>query len=1005
MANIPSVSSCVALLGWVTTIGCLAGQPTAPTADPTELPRIAPVEPKDALDTFRLRPGFRIELVAAEPLIRDPIEITFDENGRMFVVEMIDYSELRDAQPHLGRIRWLEDSDGDGQFDNSNVYADDLPWPTGVFCWDGGIFVAATPDVLYLKDTDGDGKADQRKIAFTGFASDYAPYRTNQLNMQAMLNSLRWGLDNRIHGATGPNAGDVSSPLTPDAPTLNLRGRDFAFDPRSLKLNPEAGGGQYGLSFDDRGRRFTCNNSDHIRVFMADARYTSRNPWFAFPPALVSIAADGPAAEVFRTSPEEPWRVLRTQWRVAGLVPGPIEGGGRASGYFTSATGITIYRGDAWPAEYVGDAFIADCGSNLIHRKRLHADGVALTAQRPDDERGIEFAQCSDVWFRPVQFANAPDGTLYVIDMYREIIEHPWSLPPAIKERLDLNSGNDRGRIYRIVPDGFKQRPPPRLSAASTTELVETLTHPNAWHRETAARLLYTRQERATAQPALEQLLRDPNSALGRLHALYVLDGLSTLTLEHLIPALTDPDDRIREHALALSERWLRTPGPAPDELRTAVLRMVDDPSPHVRYQLAFTLGEFSHPHRIESLATVARRDASSAWTRAAVLSSLSDGTDEMFRQVIRWFAPAETLAASTPAAYAFLRELVEVIGAKNVGPEVNAVLEFVQQADPAVAFTLVHALGQGLQRARASLPTGQLEPILSRASALADARSAPEVTRVQAIELLGLTPFSGSGKQLLGLLRIDEAQAIQSAALRTLGRFADPDVGKALVAAWPAFTPRLRDETLPILLARPDRIDALLTAVESKSVRRNDFSSVQLDFLMNHRDSRIRSEAIRLLAGPPAPSRTAVLAQFQPALEMQGDPDRGRPIFVERCSSCHRLGGEGFLLGPDLASVRNSGKEKLLIGILDPGSEVLPQYVAYEIETHDEESLLGIIVNESTASVTLRQAYANESVIPRSQILRMRSQGVSIMPEGLEAELTPQAMADLLEYIATAVP
>jgi putative heme-binding domain-containing protein len=351
------------------------------------------------------------------------------------------------------------------------------------------------------------------------------------------------------------------------------------------------------------------------------------------------------------------------------------------------------------------------------------------------------------------------------------------------------------------------------------------------------------------------------------------------------------------------------------------------------------------------------------------------------------------------------LRELVEVIGAKNAVPEVNAVLEFVQRADPAIAFTLVHALGQGLQRARASLPTSQLEPILSRASTLAGDPATPEAARVQAIELLGLTAFSNSGKQLLERLRIDEPQAVQSAALRTLGRFADPDVGGALLAAWPGFTPRLRDEALPILLARPDRIEFLLTAVESKSLRRGDFSSVQLDFLMNHRDGRIRSKAVRLLAGPPAPSRAAVLAQFQPALEIQGDPGRGRPIFVERCSSCHRLGGEGFLLGPDLTSVRNSGKEKLLIGILDPGSEVLPQYVAYEVETHDEESLLGIIVNETAASVTLRQAYAKESVIPRNQILRMRSQGVSIMPEGLEAELTAQAMADLLEYIATAVP
>ena len=624
----------------------------------------------------------------------------------------------------------------------------------------------------------------------------------------------------------------------------------------------------------------------------------------------------------------------------------------------------------------------------------------------PRTNAATEFATCTDVWFRPVQFANAPDGTLYVIDMYREIIEHPWSLPPGIKEHLDLNSGNDRGRIYRIVPDGFQQRPAPRLGMASTVDLVQTLAHPNAWHRETAARLLYTRQDRPAAQPALESLLRNLASPLGRLHALYALDGLGALTVDHVNRALSDPDERVREQAIRLSERWLRDPEPPADDLRTTLLRiLVDDPSPHVRYQLAFTLGEFDHPDRISALAILAQRDADSTWTRAAILSSLAEGTGEMFQRISRWFTAAAVNAAPPPAAYDFLRELVEVIGTKNSGPEVQLVLDFVQRAEPAVAFTLVHALGQGLQRARAPLATDQFEPVLAQASAIAADRSTLASTRVQAIELLALTRFPDSGQALLELLRIDEPQPVQSAALRTLASFAEPAVGPALVRAWPGLTPRLREETIPILLARPDRIAALLAAVETRVIRRSDFTSVQLDFLMNHRESSIRAEAIRLLTGPPAASREETLARFRPALDLPGDAARGQPIFIERCASCHRLGGEGHLLGPDLASVRNAGKEKLLIGILDPGREVLPQYLAYEVETRDEESLLGIVVNESATSVTLRQAYAKETVVFRQQILTMRSQGISIMPEGLEAELTPQALADLLEFIATASP
>ena len=978
----------------------------APEVDLNELKRLPPVEAKDALKTFKVRSGFRLELVAAEPLIRDPIEICFDENGRMFVVEMIDYSELRDAKPHLGRIRMLEDTDGDGRFDKSTVFVDDLPWPTGVFWANGGLYVAATPDIWFCRDTNGDGKADTRELVFTGFAIDYAPYATNQLNMQAMLNSLRWGLDNRIHGCTAPNGGEITSPRSGATNTVNVRGRDFAFDPRTLRLAVEAGGGQYGMAFDDRGRRFTCNNSDHIRVFMYDAHYAARNPFFNLPPALQSIAVDGPAAEVFRTSPDEPWRVIRTRWRVSGAVPGIIEGGGRASGYFTSATGLMIYRGDAWPEEYVGDAFIADCGSNLVHRKKVRPDGMALKAERPADEQRTEFLTSTDTWFRPVQLANAPDGSLYVIDMYREIIEHPWSLPPSLKKHLDLNAGNDRGRIYRIVPDRYRQPKSPRLGQTGSAELVKVLEHRNAWHRETAARLLYERQDKA-AVPALERLLRESQSPLGRMHALHVLDGLGALNAGHLQQALDDADERVREHAVRLTEGLvgvapvsrlpaeISEPSPA---LASHLLRLTNDPSIHVRYQLAFTLGEVSHQGKIPALAAIVHRDAADSWVRAAVLSSLARDSGAMFRELT--VTPATIPAGLQP----FLRELVQVIGARPDTNDVAAVLDFVAQStDPALAFALIHGLGEGLQRARAALPAESIRPVIARAAMLAADRSQPAAARVEAVELLALTTFAESGARLLSLLELNEPQTVQLAAMHTLGRFTDAKIGPALTQRWTSLTPRLREETLRVLLARPERATALLQAVEEHTIRRADLASTQIDFLTNHRDAALRSRAIQLLTSATKGTRHDVVTAFQPALSLSGDVGRGKKIFVERCASCHRLGGEGFLLGPDLVSVRNAGKEKMLINILDPSREVLPQYLAYEVETKDDETLQGVLVDETPTAITLRQTYAKDAVIPRANIASIRSHGRSIMPDELEAGLKPQDMADLLEFVGTA--
>lgn len=970
-----------------------------PEVDLKELRRFPPIEAAQALDTFSVKPGFRVELVASEPLLRSPIEICFDENGRMFVVEMIDYSELRGVQPHLGRIRLLEDTDGDGRYDQSAVYADNLPWPTGVFWANGGVFVAATPNIYFLKDTNGDNRADVRQTVFSGFGIDYAPYETNRLNVQAMLNSFRWGLDNRIHGVTSPNGGRVSSMLFSNAAPVPLRGRDFTFDPRVLLLQAEAGGGQYGQCFDDRGRRFTCNNSDHIRVFMFEDRYAALNPSFHLPPALVSIAADGPAAEVFRRSPDEPWRVIRTRWRVSGAVPGIIEGGGRASGYFTSATGLGIYRGDAWPADYVGDAFIADCGSNLIHRKKVRDRDVEPVAERPPDELKTEFLTSTDTWFRPVQIVNAPDGALYVIDMYREIIEHPWSLPPALKKHLDLNAGSDRGRIYRIVPEGFKQPKPPRLGQATTEELVRTLEHRNAWHRETAARLLHERQDQTRAVPALEQLLRASPSALGRLHALHVLNGQGALRRDHVMAALADQDERVREHAAALAEKFLADKLSANEPLVQKLARMSEDPALRVRYQLAWTLGYVPVADRLGPLLAVLRRDAADRWIRVAVLNSLPDGAGEMFTRLSQdagFFVPT--------SGHEFLGELARLIGAQHRSSDVEAVLDYiVGSTNPATAFPLVRAMGEGAQRARVPLPAAKLAPVFAKARQLLEDRSASELNRVQAAETLGLTTYDASGAMLAAILTRTEPQALQLAAMSALGKFTDARVGPQLLQVWRSFTPRLRDTALEILLARVDRVASLLQAVEDGQLRRTDLSTIQTRFLTNHRDAKIRARAARLWATPAPGKRQAAVDAMMPALQLAGDAAKGRKHFTERCAACHRLAGEGFLLGPDLTSVRGNGREKLLISIVDPNREVLPQYISYDVETKEEESVFGVIAAESSTSVTVRQAYGKETVVPRTAIAGIRSQGQSLMPEELEAALTPQDMANLLEFVMTA--
>ncbi|MFM8892496.1 MAG: PVC-type heme-binding CxxCH protein, partial [Planctomycetia bacterium] len=335
-----------ALVRGVTITVCLVAALAAVSrAEPVEtLPRIPPREPAAAVRSFAVPPGFRIEQVAAEPLVHSPVAIDFDPRGRCYVVEMIDYSEQADDR--LGAVRILDDTDGDGRMDTSVVFARDLSWPTGVLCYDGGVFVCAAPDILYLKDTDGDGTADLRRVVFTGFS---------RANVQGLLNSLRWSVDNRVHGATSSSgAPRVTRPDDPTVAAVNLRGRDFSFDPRSLDLRPETGVLQHGMAFDDWGRKFVSGNSNPVEMVFFEDRYAARNPAHAMPPSRGSIAVDGGTAAVFRSSPVEPWRILRTKMRLADPKLGIVEGGGRPAGYFTGASGITVYRGDALPEEQPG---------------------------------------------------------------------------------------------------------------------------------------------------------------------------------------------------------------------------------------------------------------------------------------------------------------------------------------------------------------------------------------------------------------------------------------------------------------------------------------------------------------------------------------------------------------------------------------------------------------------------------------------------------------------------
>jgi len=645
-----------------------------------------------------------------------------------------------------------------------------------------------------------------------------------------------------------------------------------------------------------------------------------------------------------------------------------------------------------------GNAFIADCGSNLIHRKRLLRDRIGRTAERPPGEERIEFVASTDNWFRPVQFANAPDGTLYVADMYREFIEHPWSLPASLKKLMDLNSGSDRGRIYRIIPEDYQQPKPISLGALPTKRLVALLEHANGWHRDTAARLIFERQDRGIVRD-VERLLEKSLFPKGRLHALYALSGLGVLSEKHVYLALGDGDAELRRHAARLSESLssLDSRQKGAETVATRLAGLANDPEPSVRYQAAFTYGSLALPNRATLLATIAARDAQDPWVRLAILTSAR----EVAAELLALAAPDRGLASSG-GGREFVRQLAQVVGARNQMEEIRASARKMSElGDAGEVFAGADALwtgaeGSGGDRARLF---ELFQPVRERARAAIPNSKLAEPVRLGAIRIAARGPESEFKPALLDLISPGQSDELQSAALTSLVALGRGSL-EAVLGAWGRLTPRQHQGVIEAALKRNETIVVLAVALENRSLRKGDFTPAQWDRFARSTDTSVRAAIARSSESENKGSRADVLQRYLASAQAVGDVGKGKAIFLQRCLVCHRSGGEGGNVGPDLASVRANGKEVLLRNIVDPNLVVAPQFAAYEVLKKNDETLVGVIASEGESSLILRGADGKDITLPRAQIQSVRGLGQSLMPEGLEEGLSVSEMADLLEFL-----
>jgi putative heme-binding domain-containing protein len=643
--------------------------------------------------------------------------------------------------------------------------------------------------------------------------------------------------------------------------------------------------------------------------------------------------------------------------------------------------------------EFHGNTFTCEPVNLIVHRLRLSPRGSTFVGHRADDEKHSEFLASTDNWFRPVQVKTGPDGCLWVVDMYRQVIEHPRWIPQEDLAKLDVRAGSTMGRIYRIRPRNDPPRPWLRLDKLDTAGLVTALNSPNGWQRDMAGQMLIWRNDK-TAVPALERLARTSSRPEAQLHALCVLDGLDRLGSSEIVRALADSHPGVRRHAVRLSEKFFLAGDP--------VAKLVDDPDPQVRLQVAFSLADI--PDSGQALAKLALSSADDAYLTAAVLSSVNrKNVADVLQTVLESASPPEVL----------VQKLVTV--AAELGDEnnlVNTVASITKRHSDhyerwqmmALAGILEATARQGKSLEK-TVGSDQLERMLVECRKLAGDPKADEAHRVAAIGVLGRQPDQRDAdwSRLAQLLTPQNSAAIQSAALASLGRIADDHVADIVISAWSTHSPTLKSQTLDLLLSRKSWQKKLMEALEKGLIPPAQIDAVRRLRLLENRDTGLRAAAAKLFQGATPTDRQKVVNDYRDVITMTGDTGRGKDVFGKRCSICHRLQDVGFVVGPDLAALANKSTEYLLISILDPSRQVDSRYIEYLATTKSGRNFTGILASETATSITLKGQEGKEQVLLRADLEELQSSGKSLMPEGLEKDLSKQDMADVMAYVAQA--
>ena len=1014
-------------------------------------PAGGPTAPEKAAAKLNVHPEFDVRLVASEPLVEKVISLDWDAQGRLWVAETPEYPNGRtinrndlpihpqrslhpenflsqkENRPARDRISWLEDSDGDGRMDKKHIFADldhgvpgGLELVTSLVLHKDGVIVAQAPDILWIRDTNGDGVADKVEVLYTGFGTG---------DTHAVINNFRWGLDGWIYSAIGYSAGN---------PRSGDGSKDFGrvtagiirFKPDGSALEQVASGScnTWGFDFAPDGEPFytTATCGEHFLHVVMPEKVLARGNIGGIRATAVLPDHQKVFPAVHHTRPP----YIQIDW----------------VGMFTASAGSCIYNGGAWPERFNGSHFSSEPTVNLVHHEYLTPKGATFTASKDPARVEMEFIAGTDLWFRPIHTRVGPDGALYVVDFYNQAAIHNDTRGPrhgAHNAATRPDRDHHFARIWRVQHKEAKRisvlgpdRSVLTLDRLEVGQLILNLDHPNGWVRDTAARLLREKGVNDREVGILNSVARAASPLMvpiAQVVALHTLNALGRLDDTLLINAVSDKDPAVRKNALRILAD--RDTNAGANKLN-AIKSQLSDPNARARIQALMALGTFDASAEIAQAVVEAWPSLDDGWLQsaaigvaakeplmfveAALAANRGAAHESFVRHVARQLAlkgdatqAAKLIAllAKAPASSDGQKQIaLESLGANlkaDSAPEWNADLQsafksLLVSATPEVPGAALALIGRW---DKSGAMSADLKPLVARLAAkLSDASLSDDARGQVAVNLIGVRQMDASiVPAVAGMLGSSIAAATQRRVAEALGAVSDPAVGRALIGAVTKVSVESRETVLAQILKRAEWARDLVHALADKQIPIRAFGPSDTHRLRTHPDkdiAKFANETIDALRGPEQKEKEALIAKFRAEVEKPGNLENGHKVFLLNCAGCHVFKNEGRDLAPNLTGMGAHGAAELLVHILDPNRLVEPNFVSFNIETRDELAYDGIIARENQRELVLRNA-SGDYTIQQRDIRSRRSTNLSLMPEGFET-LGADGLRDVLAYIAS---